>query len=211
MRACHHLRAAVQRRTGAADRCGPAPGRRRRDLRHGRRTGDRRHGARYGDDPIPSTCSRVRATPSSPRPSASCSAASASTSSPARPRCCWSPMTPSTASSVATDLLGQAEHGANSPAILVTNSEKLARETLAEIERLLKILPTAAIAAKAWANYGEIILCDTREEMLARGRPHRLRARPGHDRRRPVVPRQHDELRRAVPRRRAPPSPTATR
>ena len=66
----------------------------------------------------------------------------------------------------ATDLLGQAEHGTNSPAILVTNSEELARETLSEIERLLKILPTAAIAAKAWANCGEIILCDTREEML---------------------------------------------
>ena len=66
----------------------------------------------------------------------------------------------------ATDLLGQAEHGANSPAILVTNSEKLARETLAEIERLLKILPTAAIASRAWASHGEIILCETREEML---------------------------------------------
>ncbi|PZU85505.1 MAG: histidinol dehydrogenase [Shinella sp.] len=70
---------------------------------------------------------------------------------------------------VATDLLGQAEHGINSPAILVTNSEKLARDTMKEIERLLQILPTAAIAGKAWAECGEIILCDTIEEMLSEG------------------------------------------
>ena len=66
----------------------------------------------------------------------------------------------------ATDLLGQAEHGANSPAILLTNSEKLARETMAEIERLLKILPTGAVAAKAWEDYGEVIVCDSEEEMV---------------------------------------------
>jgi sulfopropanediol 3-dehydrogenase len=66
----------------------------------------------------------------------------------------------------ATDLLGQAEHGPNSPAILLTNSEKLARETMAEVERLLKILPTAAIAAKAWVDYGEVIVCATQEEMV---------------------------------------------
>ncbi|MEI2301447.1 histidinol dehydrogenase [Ensifer sp. MJa1] len=70
---------------------------------------------------------------------------------------------------VATDLLGQAEHGANSPAVLITNSEKLARETLSEIDRLLKILPTAAVAAKAWEDHGEIIVCDTLEEMVAEG------------------------------------------
>jgi sulfopropanediol 3-dehydrogenase len=69
----------------------------------------------------------------------------------------------------ATDLLGQAEHGVNSPAVLVTNSEKLAHDTLREIERLLKILPTAAIAAKAWDDFGEIILCDTVDEMVAEG------------------------------------------
>jgi sulfopropanediol 3-dehydrogenase len=68
---------------------------------------------------------------------------------------------------VATDLLGQAEHGTNTPAILVTNSENLARDTLREIERLLKILPTAAIAGKSWEDYGEIILCDTLDEMVA--------------------------------------------
>jgi sulfopropanediol 3-dehydrogenase len=67
----------------------------------------------------------------------------------------------------ATDLLGQAEHGVNSPAVLITNSEKLARETLAEIDRLLAILPTAKIAGKAWEDCGEIVLCDTLDEMLA--------------------------------------------
>ena len=67
----------------------------------------------------------------------------------------------------ATDLLGQAEHGYNSPACLITNSEKLANETMAEIERLLKILPTAETASASWRDYGEIILCDTYEEMLA--------------------------------------------
>ena len=66
----------------------------------------------------------------------------------------------------ATDLLGQAEHGYNSPAVLVTNSQKLAKSTLIEIERLLKILPTAATAAVSWADYGEVILCDTYDEML---------------------------------------------
>ncbi|GGJ18887.1 histidinol dehydrogenase [Neoroseomonas lacus] len=66
----------------------------------------------------------------------------------------------------ATDLLGQAEHGPNSPAVLLTNSEKLARETMAEVERLLTILPTAAIARKAWEDYGEVIVCDSEEEMV---------------------------------------------
>jgi sulfopropanediol 3-dehydrogenase len=66
----------------------------------------------------------------------------------------------------ATDLLGQAEHGANSPAILLTNSERLARDTMAEIERLLKILPTASVAAKAWEDYGEVIVCDDEDEMV---------------------------------------------
>jgi sulfopropanediol 3-dehydrogenase len=66
----------------------------------------------------------------------------------------------------ATDLLGQAEHGPNSPAILLTSSEKLARETMAEVERLLTILPTADIARKAWEDYGEVIVCDSEEEMV---------------------------------------------
>lgn len=67
----------------------------------------------------------------------------------------------------ATDLLGQAEHGYNSPAVLLTNSEKLAKETLAEIDRILKILPTAETAQKSWEDYGEVIVCDTYDEMLA--------------------------------------------
>jgi len=66
----------------------------------------------------------------------------------------------------ATDLLGQAEHGPTSPAILLTSSMKLARETMAEIDRLLTILPTAQIAAKAWEDYGEVIVCDSEDEMV---------------------------------------------
>lgn len=68
---------------------------------------------------------------------------------------------------VATDLLGQAEHGTNSPAVLITNSEALALDTEQQIQRILKILPTAAIAGKAWEDYGEIILCDTLDEMVS--------------------------------------------
>jgi sulfopropanediol 3-dehydrogenase len=67
---------------------------------------------------------------------------------------------------VAVDLLGQAEHGPTSPSVLLTDSEALARDTLAEIERQLKVLPTAAIAAQSWAEFGEVIVCDTREELL---------------------------------------------
>ncbi|WP_418595282.1 histidinol dehydrogenase [Ponticoccus sp. (in: a-proteobacteria)] len=67
----------------------------------------------------------------------------------------------------ATDLLGQAEHGYNSPAVLVTNSRKLAEGTLSEIDRLLTILPTADTARASWQDYGEVILCDTHDEMLA--------------------------------------------
>lgn len=66
----------------------------------------------------------------------------------------------------ATDLLGQAEHGYNSPCVLLTNSEKLARNTLSEIDRLLDILPTADTAKVSWEDYGEVIVCDTYEEML---------------------------------------------
>ena len=66
----------------------------------------------------------------------------------------------------ATDLLGQAEHGYNSPAVLLTNSRKLATETMAEIERLLDILPTAETARTSWEEYGEVVLCDTYDEML---------------------------------------------
>jgi sulfopropanediol 3-dehydrogenase len=66
----------------------------------------------------------------------------------------------------ATDLLGQAEHGYNSPAVLVTNNLKLAEDTLLEIDRLLTILPTADTASVSWAEYGEVILCNNYDEML---------------------------------------------
>ncbi len=67
----------------------------------------------------------------------------------------------------ATDLLGQAEHGPTTPAVLITNSEKLARDTMAEVERLLTILPTAETARQAWNDNGEVIVCDSYEEMVA--------------------------------------------
>ncbi|NOC45630.1 histidinol dehydrogenase [Ruegeria sp. HKCCD7559] len=66
----------------------------------------------------------------------------------------------------ATDLLGQAEHGYNSPCVLLTNSRNLANDTLAEVDRLLGILPTADTAKVSWDEYGEVIVCDTYDEML---------------------------------------------
>ena len=66
----------------------------------------------------------------------------------------------------ATDLLGQAEHGYNSPACMITNSEKLANDTLSEIHRLLELLPTRETAEASWRDYGDIIICDSHEEML---------------------------------------------
>ena len=67
----------------------------------------------------------------------------------------------------ATDLLGQAEHGYNSPAVFLTNSEKLAKETILEIERIIKILPTSQTASISWKDYGEVIVCDNYDEMLS--------------------------------------------
>ncbi len=66
----------------------------------------------------------------------------------------------------AADLLGQAEHGTNSPAVLLTNSEDLAQETMAEIERQVKVLPTGDVASQAWSEYGQVIVCDSYDEML---------------------------------------------
>ena len=66
----------------------------------------------------------------------------------------------------AIDLLGQAEHGPTSPAILLTNSEKLANDTLKEVERQLEILPTAEIAKISWKEYGQVIVCDNIDEMV---------------------------------------------
>ena len=67
----------------------------------------------------------------------------------------------------ATDLLGQAEHGYNSPACLITNSEVLATETLKQIDRILKILPTAETARASWEDYGDVILCENHDVMLS--------------------------------------------
>lgn len=67
----------------------------------------------------------------------------------------------------ATDLLGQAEHGPTSPSILLTNSEKLARDTIAEVERQLETLPTAEIARQSWDEFGAVIVCDSYEEMVS--------------------------------------------
>ena len=66
----------------------------------------------------------------------------------------------------AADLLGQAEHGPSSPAILLTTSEKLAQETMQEVERQLQVLPTGDIAGQAWRDYGQVIVCDTDEEIV---------------------------------------------
>ena len=67
----------------------------------------------------------------------------------------------------ATDLLGQAEHGYNSPTCLITNSEKLGRETLKEVDRILNILPTAETARASWENYGDVVVCSNHDEMLS--------------------------------------------
>lgn len=67
---------------------------------------------------------------------------------------------------VATDLLGQAEHGPTSPSVLLTTSQRVADDTAAEVERQLEILPTADIAGVAWRDHGEIILCEDEAEML---------------------------------------------
>ena len=67
----------------------------------------------------------------------------------------------------AIDLLGQAEHGPTSPAVLLTISAALARDTMAQIERQLEVLPTAEVARQSWADYGAVILCDSETEMLA--------------------------------------------
>ncbi len=66
----------------------------------------------------------------------------------------------------AADLLGQAEHGTNSPAVLLTNSESLARDAMAEVERQLTVLPTADVAGPAWRDYGQVIVCNDYDEMV---------------------------------------------
>ena len=100
----------------------------------------------------------------------------------------------------ATDLLGQAEHGPTSPAILLTNSEKLARDTMSEVERLLKILPTADAAGQAWEDYGEVIVCDSDDEMVAEADRIASEHVQVMTRDPDYFLERHEELRRAVPR-----------
>ena len=66
----------------------------------------------------------------------------------------------------AIDLLGQAEHGPTSPAVLLTDSPSLAQDTIEEVERQLKILPTADVAAESWSGFGQVIVCDGKDEMV---------------------------------------------
>ena len=111
----------------------------------------------------------------------------------------------------AVDLIGQAEHGPGSPAVLLTNSAKLAAEVPAAIEKLFSWLPTAEIARQAWQNCGEIILCDTLDEMvqeadrIASEHVQVLTRDPDY------FLAAHDEFRRAVPGALAPTSPSATK
>ena len=99
----------------------------------------------------------------------------------------------------ATDLLGQAEHGPTSPAVMITNSEKLARATMAEVERLLSILPTADAAGQAWNDYGEVIVCDSTEEMIAEADRIASEHVQVMTRDPDLFPQRHAELRLAVP------------
>lgn len=71
------------------------------------------------------------------------------------------------AETCATDLLGQAEHGPTSPAVLLTTSKTIAEGIEAEIQRQLAVLPTADVASVAWRDYGQVILCDTVEELIS--------------------------------------------
>ena len=157
------------------------------------------------------TCSSAPATPMWRRPSASCSAASASTCLAGPTETLIIADDSVDGEMCATDLLGQAEHGPTSPAVLITNSEKLARETMNEVERLLKILPTADLAGQAWKDYGEVIVCDSDEEMVREADRVASEHVQVMTRDPDLVPQQHEELRLAVPRARAPTSPMATR
>ena len=98
----------------------------------------------------------------------------------------------------AADLLGQAEHGPTSPAILLTDSESLALETMAEVERQLGILPTADVASVAWRDHGQGHRLRKRRGDGPGGRRDRRRACAGHDPRPSVLPGKPDQLRRPV-------------
>ena len=164
-RAHHRLRAAVQGRPASGHRSRHAFRRRRRNLRARRRASGGGHGARHREHQAGRHDRRPR--------QRLCGGGQAPTVRPRRHR-------PAGRSdrdldhrrrqrgrrNLRYDLLGQAEHGPTSPAVMITNSEKLARDTMAEVERLLKILPTADAAGQAWKDYGEAIVCDDLDEMV---------------------------------------------
>ena len=123
------------------------------------------YGARHGEHQVGDMIV-APATPMWRRPSANCSAASALDLLAGPTETLIIADDSVDGEICATDLLGQAEHGPTSPAVIITNSEKLARDTMAEVERLLKILPTADPAGQAWKDYGEVIVCDDYDEMV---------------------------------------------
>ena len=133
-----HLRAALPGPPGRGDRRRPAPGRRRRDLRPRRHPGGRRDGARHRDDRRRSTCWSAPATPSSPRPSASCSAASGSTCSPARPRPSSSPTTRSTPRCAPPTCSARPSTGRPRRRCCSPTRRRSRATPMAEVERLLE-------------------------------------------------------------------------
>jgi sulfopropanediol 3-dehydrogenase len=160
------LRAPGEGRTAPRHRRRDAHGRRARDLRPRRHPGRGRHGARDRDDRArpharrPRQRLRGRGQAPALRPRGHRPLRGADRDHAHRRRHVDAEL-------CATDLLGQAEHGYNSPACLLTTSRKLAEGTMAEVDRLLDHPPTAETARVSWRDYGEVILCDTHEEMLA--------------------------------------------
>ena len=115
---------------------------------------------------IPSTYLSDQGMPTWPKPSANSTDESASTFRPDPPRLCLLADDTVDGEICATDLLGQAEHGPTSPAVLLTTSRQLGLDTIDEVERQLKTLPTADVASTAWADYGRVVVCEDKAEML---------------------------------------------
>ena len=162
----HRLRAAVQGRAASRDRRRDAFRRRGRDLRARRRAGGRRDGARHRhDQAVDMIVGPGNAYVAEAKRQLFGRVGIDLLAGPTETLIIADDSVDGEI--CATDLLGQAEHGPTSPAVLITNSEKLARDTMDEVERLLKILPTADVAGKAWADYGEVIVCADEGEMIA--------------------------------------------
>ena len=148
----------------------------------------------------PSTCSSARGTRTSQRRSASSSDGWGSTFSQGRPRRWSSPTRPATPSSRRSTCSARRSTVRPAPQSCSPRRRELAAAVPAAIEAELGWLPTADVARTAWEECGEIILCDTVDELVDGGRPHRERARPGDDTRPAGVPRADAQLRRALPR-----------